>query len=136
MEKHDGHSFVRLQFSRSPVRSFQFWVNTFLLISVTWSALSVTARFWFYLNGMALVAMIFPLLAMSTLWFRLLRVHQRFHDAYDKSLPPDVDQKSATNLDDLAYLAYLSFPGFSVALVALFSANMAWAWALSAATSR
>jgi hypothetical protein len=39
-----------------------------------------------------------------------------------------MDQRSATNIDDLAYLAYLSFPGFSVSLAALFSANMAWAW--------
>jgi len=117
----------RLHFSRPPMQSYRFWVETLFLLMVASEALFFMVFFRSRLSGEAIAYMIFPLAALALLWLGVLRAHQAVYEAYDSewNTPENVGEKDPrveTLLDNLAYLSYAGFTFASVAVAFVYVA--------------
>src|SRR4029077_4544182 len=127
MERNGRFSLGRHYFSRAPLRSYHFWVNTLFLMFLAWEAILFTMRFRSLLGSEVSASMILPVVAMTVLWFKLLRSHQSVRDAYDDSLASHIDHDPAV-VNILDNLAFSSGSGFTLALFAVGSVYIALAW--------
>jgi len=100
----------RHQFSRPPIRSCHFWVETLFLLVVALMAVFLTLFFRAGLSGQLIFNMSMPLVILTILWFGVLRVHQVVHEAYrDKWDSQDDDFRAGILLDKLSFLSYARF---------------------------
>jgi hypothetical protein len=114
----------RHQFSRELTSSYHFWVETMFLVMVLAEAIFLILFFRPTLNAETVLCTAMPLALLAVLWFGILRVHRRVHDAFasDAIKGSTGDSRVDTLLDQLAYLSY---SGFNTAAVAVAFAYVA-----------
>lgn len=125
-------SLGRRYFSRPPLRSYYFWVSTISVFIVISEAVFFVVRLRMRLNGEALSLMIFSVAVLVVLWSRLLISHRAVHKVYCEVLAARLDQDDPSLATVLDTLAYLSYAGLGLALLALSSVYMALVWSVSA----
>jgi hypothetical protein len=113
----------RHQFSRPPIRSYHFWVETLFLLMVAGIAAFLAVFFRLQLSATTIICMGLPILMLAVLWFGVLQVHQIVYAVYgskwnfQKSESGDGERVDML-LDKLAYLSYTGF-NYAASSVAL-----------------
>jgi hypothetical protein len=117
-------SFGYRYFSRPPLRSHHFWVNTLFLVLVASQAIYCALHAGSRRDVEAITTVVFPIVVLVLLWFKVLQLHRRLYKSHGDYLvaPREGSPTVGILLDNLAYLSYA---GFGLALFATGSAYIA-----------
>jgi hypothetical protein len=105
-------------FSRSPLQSYHFWLNTIFLAMVASEAAYYVTCYCTVLGTEAAASMAFPVLVVAALWFRVLLTHRKVHNAFFDSQDPET-MRNRWGTEVLYDLAYLCYAGLGLALFAI-----------------